>query len=86
MFCQFFSGVSAPALLCFKCIHPSDIVLHLYYMQSQLMLSEIYPGASPKAGSTYWDQIHEVAIISVSRRVLKRLHEFLEEVMFSSPF
>ncbi|KAJ0091656.1 hypothetical protein Patl1_12853 [Pistacia atlantica] len=46
---------------------------------AQLMLSEIYPGASPKVGSTYWDQIHEVAIISVLRRVLKRLHEFLEQ-------
>ncbi|KAK3212905.1 hypothetical protein Dsin_017611 [Dipteronia sinensis] len=47
--------------------------------QAQVMLSEIYPGASPKVGSTYWDQICEVAIISVSRRVLKRLHEFLEQ-------
>ncbi|XP_010526122.1 PREDICTED: uncharacterized protein LOC104803772 [Tarenaya hassleriana] len=46
--------------------------------QSQIMLSEIYPGGSPKAGFTYWDQVHEVAIISVSRRVLKCLHEFLE--------
>ncbi|KAK1551145.1 hypothetical protein Q3G72_031043 [Acer saccharum] len=47
--------------------------------QAQVMLSEIYPGASPKVGSNYWDQICEVAIISVSRRVLKRLHEFLEQ-------
>ncbi|GAV76003.1 hypothetical protein CFOL_v3_19478 [Cephalotus follicularis] len=47
--------------------------------QAQVMLSEIYPGGSPKMGSTYWDQIHEVAIISVSRRVLKCLHEFLEQ-------
>lgn len=44
------------------------------------MLSEIYPGGSPKAGSTYWDQIHEVGIISVSRRILKCLHELLEQV------
>jgi zinc finger FYVE domain-containing protein 26 len=44
------------------------------------MLSEIYPGGSPKMGSTYWDQILEVGVISVSRRVLKRLHEFLEQV------
>ncbi len=44
------------------------------------MLSEIYPGSSPKVGSTYWDQIQEVGLISVSRRVLKRLHEFLEQV------
>ena len=44
------------------------------------MLSEIYPGGSPKDGSTYWDQILEVGVISVSRRLLKRLHEFLEQV------
>jgi zinc finger FYVE domain-containing protein 26 len=52
----------------------------LAMLQAQVMLSEIYPGASPKIGSTYWDQILEVGIISVSRRVLKRLHEFLEQV------
>ncbi|TYH69442.1 hypothetical protein ES332_D05G056100v1 [Gossypium tomentosum] len=46
--------------------------------QAQVMLSEIYPGGSPKVGSTYWDQIHEVGAISVLRRVLKRLHELLE--------
>lgn len=45
------------------------------------MLSEIYPGASPKSGSNYWDQILEVGIISVSRRILKRLHESLEQVI-----
>ncbi|CAL0305695.1 unnamed protein product [Lupinus luteus] len=47
--------------------------------QAQAMLSEIYPGGSPKDGSTYWDQILEVGVISVSRRLLKRLHEFLEQ-------
>ncbi|XP_031374174.1 uncharacterized protein LOC116188838 isoform X3 [Punica granatum] len=47
--------------------------------QAQAVLSEIYPGGSPKAGSTYWDQIHEVGLISISRRVLKRFLEFLEE-------
>ncbi|GAB2275600.1 hypothetical protein Dimus_010360 [Dionaea muscipula] len=47
--------------------------------QAQTMLSEIYPGGSPKIGSTYWDQIREVALISVGRRLLKRLHEFLEQ-------
>lgn len=44
------------------------------------MLSEIYPGNSPKIGSTYWDQIREVAMISVIKRVLKRLQEQLEQV------
>ncbi|XP_027357115.1 uncharacterized protein LOC113866403 isoform X3 [Abrus precatorius] len=47
--------------------------------QAQTMLSEIYPGGSPKVGSTYWDQVLEVGVISVSRRLLKRLHEFLEQ-------
>ncbi|KAI8568864.1 hypothetical protein RHMOL_Rhmol02G0233700 [Rhododendron molle] len=46
---------------------------------AQVMLSEIYPGGSPKIGSTYWDQIHEVGIISVTRRVLKRSLELLEQ-------
>ncbi|XP_073225030.1 uncharacterized protein [Cicer arietinum] len=47
--------------------------------QAQIMLSEIYPGGSPKAGSTYCDQILEVGVISVTRRLLKRLQEFLEQ-------
>ncbi|XP_015874187.3 uncharacterized protein LOC107411162 isoform X1 [Ziziphus jujuba] len=47
--------------------------------QAQLMLSEIYPGASPKMGSNYWDQILDVGVISVSKRVLKRLNEFLDQ-------
>lgn len=44
------------------------------------MLSEIYPGASPKMGPTYWDQILDVGVISISRRVLKRLNEYLDQV------
>ncbi|KAF8034628.1 hypothetical protein BT93_C0822 [Corymbia citriodora subsp. variegata] len=48
--------------------------------QAQVMLSEIYPGQSPRGrGPAYWDQIHKVGVISVSRHVLKRLHEFLEQ-------
>ncbi|KAI3855038.1 hypothetical protein MKX03_018432 [Papaver bracteatum] len=47
--------------------------------QAQVMLSEIYPGGTPKIGLTYWDQVQEVGLISVNRRVLKRLHEFLEQ-------
>lgn len=45
------------------------------------MLSEIYPGGSPKTGSNYWNQIQEIGMISVSRRILKRFHEFLEQVL-----
>uniref|UniRef100_A0A3Q7IKY5 Uncharacterized protein n=1 Tax=Solanum lycopersicum TaxID=4081 RepID=A0A3Q7IKY5_SOLLC len=47
---------------------------------AEIMLSEIYPGNSPKIGSTYWDQIREVAVISVIKRVLKRLQEQLEQL------
>ena len=47
------------------------------------MLSEIYPGGSPKIGSTYWDQIQEVALVSVAKHLLKRLHECLEQVRSS---
>lgn len=48
------------------------------------MLSEIYPGRSPKTGSTYWDQIQEVAMISVTWQVLERLHDLLDQVSFST--
>ncbi|MCE3051009.1 hypothetical protein HAX54_048739 [Datura stramonium] len=56
------------------------VTIQLWCMQAQVMLSEIYPGNSPKIGSTYWDQIREVAVISVIKRVLKRLQEQLEQV------
>lgn len=49
-------------------------------VQAQVMLSEIYPGRAPKMGATYWDQIYEIAIISVAKRLLKRLQELLEQV------
>ncbi|KAI4380183.1 hypothetical protein MLD38_006402 [Melastoma candidum] len=52
--------------------------------QAQLMLSEIYPGGSPKTGSNYWNQIQEIGVISVSRRILKRFQEFLEQAGSSS--
>ncbi|KAJ4837974.1 hypothetical protein Tsubulata_031787 [Turnera subulata] len=60
-------------------IYETEVFTLLIYFYAQMMLSEIYPGGSPKKGSTYWDQIHEVGVISVSRRVLKRLHDFLEQ-------
>ncbi|XP_020106086.1 uncharacterized protein LOC109722433 isoform X2 [Ananas comosus] len=47
--------------------------------QARSMLSEIFPGRSPKIGSAYWDQIQEVAIISVTKRILQRLHDLLEQ-------
>ncbi|KAI3812488.1 hypothetical protein L1987_17198 [Smallanthus sonchifolius] len=50
--------------------------------QAQVMLSEIYPGRAPKMGATYWDQIYEIAIISVAKRLLKRLQELLEHEKF----
>uniref|UniRef100_A0A6M2FA17 ZFYVE26-like TPR repeats domain-containing protein n=1 Tax=Populus davidiana TaxID=266767 RepID=A0A6M2FA17_9ROSI len=75
-------GSLAAILLCIDVAATSARSAHMSQQlldQAQVMLSEIYPGASPKIGSTYWDQILEVGIISVSRRVLKRLHEFLEQ-------
>ncbi|WVZ69871.1 hypothetical protein U9M48_018593 [Paspalum notatum var. saurae] len=42
------------------------------------LLSEIFPGSSPKVGATYWDQIQELAIISVIKRILQRLHDILD--------
>ncbi|KAG0495155.1 hypothetical protein HPP92_006149 [Vanilla planifolia] len=50
--------------------------------QARDVLSEIYPGRSPKFGPSYWDQIQELAIISVARRVLQRLHNLVEQVTF----
>ncbi|KAL4570212.1 hypothetical protein LXL04_025863 [Taraxacum kok-saghyz] len=49
---------------------------------AQVMLSEIYPGRAPKMGATYWDQIYEIGIISVIKRLLKRLQELLEQDKF----
>ncbi|KAG5591909.1 hypothetical protein H5410_042423 [Solanum commersonii] len=60
--------------------YPVMVTIQLGCMQAQIMLSEIYPGNSPKIGSTYWDQIREVAVISVIKRVLKRLQEQLEQL------
>ncbi|XP_037495181.1 uncharacterized protein LOC105638290 [Jatropha curcas] len=75
-------GPLAAVLLCIDiaatCARSGDMSQQLLD-QAQVMLSEIYPGGSPKTGYTYWDQIHEVGIISVSRRILKRLHELLEQ-------
>ncbi|OEL36388.1 hypothetical protein BAE44_0002592 [Dichanthelium oligosanthes] len=46
------------------------------------LLSEIFPGSSPKVGATYWDQIQELATISVIKRILQRLHDILDLVSF----
>ncbi|KAK4420008.1 hypothetical protein Salat_2413700 [Sesamum alatum] len=75
-------GPLAAILLCIDvaaaCSKLPNVSLKLLN-QAQVMLSEIYPGSVPKIGSTYWDQIREVAIISVVKRVLKRLCELLEQ-------
>ncbi|KAG8375537.1 hypothetical protein BUALT_Bualt10G0110000 [Buddleja alternifolia] len=75
-------GPLAAILLCIDvaaaCSKLPNVSLKLLN-QAQVMLSEIYPGSAPKIGSTYWDQILEVAIISVVKRVLKRLSELLEQ-------
>ncbi|KAL8139244.1 hypothetical protein V2J09_005265 [Rumex salicifolius] len=46
---------------------------------AQSMLSEIYPGDTPKIGLGYWDQIKDAALISLAKHLLKRLHEFLDQ-------
>jgi zinc finger FYVE domain-containing protein 26 len=48
--------------------------------QATRLLSEIFPGSSPKVGSGYWDQIQEVAIISVIKRILQHLHDVVDLV------
>ncbi|VFQ79855.1 unnamed protein product [Cuscuta campestris] len=47
--------------------------------EAQVMLSEIYLGTSPEMGSKYWDQIHDMAMISVVKRLLRYLQELLEQ-------
>ncbi|XP_051127624.1 uncharacterized protein LOC127249073 isoform X2 [Andrographis paniculata] len=47
--------------------------------QAQVMLSEIYPGSAPKIGPNYWDQVREMAIISIVKHVLKNFLELLEQ-------
>ncbi|CAA0838536.1 Unknown protein [Striga hermonthica] len=75
-------GPLASILLCMDvaaaCSKLPNVSLKLLN-QAQIMLSEIYPGSAPKSGSTYWDQIREVAIIAVVKRVLKRQCELLEQ-------
>lgn len=51
----------------------------LLLVQARDMLSEIYPGSSPEIGSIYWDHVQELVMISVTRRVLQRLHDYLEQ-------
>ncbi|XP_027180766.1 uncharacterized protein LOC113779395 [Coffea eugenioides] len=75
-------GAVAAILLCIDVAASSATLTSLSLKlldQAQIMLSEIYPGGSPRVGSTYWDQIHEMAIISVTKRVLRCLIELLEQ-------
>ncbi|XP_011622545.1 uncharacterized protein LOC18432072 [Amborella trichopoda] len=80
-------GPLATVLLCIdvaattaKSVHMCSQLLH----QAQTLLSQIFPGGAPKKGSTYWDQVQEACIITVTRRVLKRLHDFLDQSKFPS--
>ncbi|KAK9698114.1 hypothetical protein RND81_08G083600 [Saponaria officinalis] len=75
-------GTMAAILLCIDVAAASSkstIISKRLLDQAQTMLSEIYPGGTPKSGLTYWDQVREVALVSVARHVLKRLREFLEQ-------
>jgi zinc finger FYVE domain-containing protein 26 len=51
-------------------------------MQATSLLSEIFPGSSPKEGAAYWDQIQELATISVIKRILQHLHDIVDLVSF----
>ncbi|KAF3778358.1 hypothetical protein EJ110_NYTH43674 [Nymphaea thermarum] len=46
---------------------------------ARTLLSEIYPGGAPRAGLTHWDRVQEICIISVIKRVLQRLTDFVEQ-------
>ncbi|XP_074272051.1 uncharacterized protein LOC141595969 [Silene latifolia] len=75
-------GPMAAILLCVDVASASSkstVVSKRLLDQAQTMLAEIYPGGSPKSGLTYWEQIREMALVSVARHVLKRLREFLEQ-------
>ncbi|PWA62406.1 hypothetical protein CTI12_AA322820 [Artemisia annua] len=83
--CKLTSYVSCQTLLCIDVAAASSRSSTLSQKlldQAQVMLSEIYPGRAPKMGATYWDQIYEIAIISVAKRLLKRLQELLEQEKF----
>ncbi|CAN6456406.1 unnamed protein product [Victoria cruziana] len=47
--------------------------------QARTLLSEIYPGGAPRAGLTHWDRVQEICIISVTKRALQRLTDFVEQ-------
>ncbi|KAG6474190.1 uncharacterized protein LOC122028060 isoform X1 [Zingiber officinale] len=47
--------------------------------QAMSVLAEIFPGSSPKLGPSYWEQIQEVATISVTRHILQHLYDLLEQ-------
>lgn len=47
--------------------------------QARSLLSEISSGGTQRAGLTHWEQVPELCIISVVKRVLQRLEECLEQ-------
>ncbi|KAG6475923.1 hypothetical protein ZIOFF_065153 [Zingiber officinale] len=47
--------------------------------QARSVLSEVFAGSSQKLGPSYWEWIQEVATISVTRHILQRLYDLLEQ-------
>lgn len=47
--------------------------------QARSLLSEVSSGGTQRAGLTHWEQVQELCIISVVKRVLQRLEECLEQ-------
>ena len=81
MQCCTICPISIRRLHCFWLdIHEFDILFP--HVQATSLLSEIFPGSSPKVGATYWDQVQELAMISVIKRILQRLHDILDLVSF----
>lgn len=75
-------GPSAVILLCIDVVSSSAKLKSLSLKllnQAHLILSEMDPGGSSKSGLTYWDQVHEMAMKSVAKRVLRRLDELLQQ-------
>ncbi|XP_042436944.1 pentatricopeptide repeat-containing protein At5g13270, chloroplastic-like [Zingiber officinale] len=47
--------------------------------KARSVLSEVFAGSSQKLGPSYWEWIQEVATISVTRHILQRLYDLLEQ-------
>lgn len=63
--------------------HLLKVALPSFLIQGRVLLSEIYPGVPPRTGSSYWDQILDVTVISVTKRILQCMQDIVEQVSHS---